>query len=67
MQEANQKKSQKTANELEEAFNVLDDKNSGSVPVTQVANYLEKSAQAIYMRAKRNPNFEIQHGVLIKI
>src|SRR5699024_4661142 len=66
MQEANQKKSEKTANELEEAFNILDDQNTGSVPVVQIANYLEKSTQAIYMRVKRNPNFDIQDGMVTK-
>ena len=66
MQEANQKKKKQSVNELEEAFNILDDQNTGSVPVVQIANYLEKSTQAIYMRVKRNSNFEIQDGMVTK-
>lgn len=66
MQESNQKKKEQSVNELEETFNILDDQNTGSIPVVQIANYLEKSTQAIYMRVKRNPNFEIQDGMVTK-
>jgi RecA-family ATPase len=61
----NDSRSEKTKNELEEAFNILsEDKNS--VDAVAVADYLNISRSAVYKRVKKHEKFEVADGLITK-
>ncbi|MFT8669483.1 MAG: AAA family ATPase [Liquorilactobacillus hordei] len=64
-QKANQSRSEKTQQELEEAFNVLSE-NGESVDVNKIADYLQVSKQAVYNRVKKSEIFSADGGMIEK-
>ena len=65
VQKSNQNRSEKTQQELEEAFNVLS-VDGGPVEINALADYLEISKRAVYNRIKRSGKFQSDSGVLYK-
>ena len=66
VQKANQSKHSKSQQELEEAFNVLNNNHDDVVPVVQMAAYLEVKRGAVYHRVKQSEDFNIVDGNVTK-
>lgn len=64
-QKANQSKSEKSQQELEEAFNILS-MDGGAIEVNKIADYLEVSKRAVYNRIKKSKNFSADGGMIEK-
>ena len=65
VQKSNQNRSEKTQQELEEAFNVLS-VDGGPVELMEVANYLDIKKTALYNRIRRSMKFKTVGGYLYK-
>ena len=65
VQKSNQNRSEKTQQELEEAFNVLS-VDDGPVELMEVANYLDIKKTALYNRIRRSMKFKTVGGYLYK-
>lgn len=65
VQKSNQNRSEKTQQELEEAFNVLS-VDGGPVEISALADYLEISKRAVYNRIKKHNMFKAQASYLYK-
>ncbi|PAY31256.1 hypothetical protein A8C35_10520 [Ligilactobacillus salivarius] len=65
VQKSNQNRSEKTQQELEEAFNVLSVDGNG-VDISSIADYLEIAKKTVYNRAGKNKKFFITDGKLFK-
>ena len=65
VQKSNQNRSEKTQQELEEAFNVLS-VDGGPVELMEVANYLDIKKTALYNRIKRSQKFKSDSGYIYK-
>jgi RecA-family ATPase len=64
-QKANQSKSEKSQQELEEAFNILS-MDGGAIEVNKIADYLEVSKRAVYNRIKKSKKFSADGGMIEK-
>ena len=64
-EKANASRSEKSKQELEEAFNILSENNE-PVDVMVVADYLEIARSAIYARVKKHDKFMIADGQITK-
>ncbi|MCI1920464.1 MAG: AAA family ATPase [Liquorilactobacillus nagelii] len=64
-QKANQSRSEKTQQELEEAFNVLSE-DGEAVDVNKIADYLEASKRTVYNRVKKSKKFNADGGMIEK-
>lgn len=62
---ANQSRSVKTQQELEEAFNVLSE-NGEPVEAVSLADYLDISRTAVYKRVKKHEKFDAVDGIVTK-
>lgn len=65
VQKSNQNRSEKTQQELEEAFNVLS-VDGEPVELMEVANYLDIKKTALYNRIKRSQKFKSDSGYIYK-
>lgn len=65
VQKNNQSRSEKTKQELEEAFNVMSD-HGNAVDLNQIANYLEVTKKTVYGRVKKHEGFHVIDGMVEK-
>lgn len=64
-QKANESRSEKSKQELEEAFNILSE-DGGPVEVTAIADYLEIAKKTTYTRVKKHSGFQVVDGMIEK-
>ena len=62
---ANESRSEKSKKELEEAFNILSE-DGEPVEINQIADYLDVSKNAVYMRIKKHELFTANDGTMEK-
>lgn len=65
IKKSNQSKSEKTQQELEEAFNILSE-DGGAVDINAVADYLEIARKTVYGRVGKSDKFLVEDGTIRK-